>query len=561
MTKFLRSAKVWLGLSILAMAVPMAAQQQPPAVPGQPPSAAPAAQQPAPPAAPATPAPATPATPRPQPDRYVVGQARPVPPAGSQLVDMTLEQATDMALEKNLDLKAAKLSPQAVDYQLQAARAAFNPRFTGTYGYNNQSSPNNSTILDPTLSRITQQSQTFNMGASQTLGWHGAAYTATFNNGRTQSNSLQTQFNPNFSSNLSATFSLPLLAGFKTDQTRNSLKTTTIQRQIADIQLQTTIENLKASVRTAYWNLRQAIEQIEINQRALDLANRLFEDNKVKVEIGTLAPIDTVQSEANVATAEQQLLQARISWQQAELALKRLLVSGPEDDLYKATINPTEQASLSVQGVDIPGAIQSALAERTDLVQARKNIESSKIGLELTKDQTKPQLDFSSTYRLQGQGGQRLVAGQRTPGGYSDALAQLGNIVNPTWSMNFNFSYPLGMAAAKANYARASIQLDQSLAQLKAQELTVQQSVTTAGLAVENTYKQYQAAQKAREAQEHNAEAQQTRFDVGMSTNYEVVQAQQALTNARLSELRSIINYMNAVAEFDRVQRVGGNGG
>jgi len=533
MTKFLRSAKVWVpGMTIatiLAVAVPAVAQQAAPAVPP---------------------------TPRPQPEPYVVGQARPVPPAGSRLVDMTLEEATEMALEKNLDLKAARLSPQMVDYQLQAARAAFNPRFTSSYNYNNAAQPNNNT-LEPGLSQLQTKRQTYNGAMNQTLPWHGAAIGATFNNNRQATNSTQTILNPSYSSSVQATFSMPLLAGFKVDATRNSVKTTTIQRQIADIQLQSTIENTKANIRTAYWNLRQAIEQIEISQRALELANRLYEDNRVKVEIGTLAPIDVTQSDANVATSEQQLLQSRISWQTAELALKRLLASGPEDDIYKATINPTERAAISVQAVDIPSAVQAALSQRTDLVQAKKNIESSQIGLQLTKDQTKPQLDLTSNYNLSGQGGQRLVQGTRQPGGYADALGQIGNVTNPTWSVGFNFTYPLGMAAAKANYARASIQMDQSLAQLKASELTVSQDVTNAGLAVENTYKQFLAAQKSRQAQDKNAEAQQTRFEVGMSTNYEVVQAQNNQTTARLSELRAIINYMNAIAEFDRVQRVG----
>jgi len=534
MTKFLRKANVWvLGTTILAAAATVNAQQ---------------AQTPdqvlAPPAA------------RPQPDRYVVGQARPVPPAGSQVIDLTLEQATDLALEKNLDLKAQRLAPQAVDYQLQAARAAFNPRFTTSYNYNNSSQPNNST-LETGLTTISTKRQTYNGSVNETLPWHGMGYTVSFNNNRTASNQVTSLLNPNYSATLQASFSMPLLAGFKIDQTRNSLRTTTIQRQIADIQLQASIENTKASVRTAYWNLRQAIEQIEINQRALDLANRLFEDNKIKVEIGTMAPIDTTQSESAVATSEQQLLAARISWQTAELALKRLLASGPEDDIYKQTLNPTERAAISVQAADIPSAVTTALAERTDLVQSRKNIESSRLGLELTKDQTKPQLDLTSNYNLAGQGGQRLVQGVRQEGGYRDALGQIGSVTNPTWTLGFNFTYPLGMAAAKANYARASIQMDQSLAQLKAQELNVSQEVTNAGLAVENSYKQYLAAQKSREAQDKNAEAQQTRFDVGMSTNYEVVQALQNQTSARLSELRSIITYMNAVAEFERVQRVG----
>lgn len=506
------------------------------------------------------------ATPQAPVDRYVVGQARPPADTGTNLLELTLERAMEIALEKNLDLKAARLSPQAVDYQLQAARAAFNPRLGGTYGYNNQSRPNNSSILDPSLQSVNTINQNFNTSLQQALPWHGATYGLTFNNSRAATNSLQTPRSPAFNSSLSATFSLPLLAGFRADNTRNTLKTTAIQRQIADVQLLTTIENTKASVRTAYWNLKQAIEQIEIQQRALDLANRLYQDNRIKVEIGTMAPIDTVQSEAQVASAEQALLAARIAWQTAELNLKRLLASGADDELYKSTIFPSEQAVLTVQSVDIPGAVRTALEQRTDLQQTRKQIEISQLNLDVTRDLTKPDLALNTSYQLQGLGGpiRQISQGQIigiTPGGYGDAISQIRGLDIPTWQMSFQFAYPLGMQAAKANHARAMLQLDQSLAQLQAQELQVSAAVTNAGLAVENTHKQFLAAQKNREAQERNAEAEQTRFDVGMSTNYNVVQAQNNLTTARLSELRAIISYLNAIAEFDRIQRVGGQGG
>jgi outer membrane protein TolC len=536
MTNVLRTAKglVFGAATVLAAATSAVAQQAPPA----------------------------PAAPPPQPPQpvapYVVGQARPPAVQGSALVDMSLEQAMQVALEKNLDLKAARLTPQGVDYQLQAARAAFNPRITGTYGYNNNTRPVNSTVLDPNLTSLNTITQTFNSGMTQVLPWNGSSVGVSFNNNRQATNSSQTPVNPSYNANLQANFSMPLLAGFKIDQSRNTLKTTAIQRQVADIQLQQTIENTKASVRTAYWNLRQAIEQIEIQQRGLDLANRLYQDNRVKVEIGTLAPIDTVQSEAQVASAEQGLLNAQVAWQTAELALKRLLADGPEDQLYRATINPTEQAAVAAQSVDIPAAVRTAMDQRTDLTQSRKNIEIAQLNLELSKNQTKPDLAFNTSYSLAGQGGQRLVQGVKQPGGYTDALEQLRAIVNPTWNMNFQFAYPLGMAAAKANYARALLQFDQSHVNLQAQELQVSADVTNAGLAVENTYKQFQAAQKNREAQERNAEAEQTRFDVGMSTNFNVVSALNTLTTARLNELRAIINYLNAIAEFDRIQRVGG---
>ena len=113
------------------------------------------------------------------------------------------------------------------------------------------------------------------------------------------------------------------------------------------------------------------------------------------------------------------------------------------------------------------------------------------------------------------------------------------------------------MRAAKANYARSTLLIDQSLANLKASELSVSTEVINAGLNVENTYKLYQAAVKARDAAEKNATAAQVRFDNGMLTNFEVVTIQNQLTQARLTELSRLINYMNAISEFDRVQKVG----
>jgi len=488
-------------------------------------------------------------------DRYVVGTAQPPAEPGLSRMDLGLDTAMQIALENNLDLRAARMSPQAVDYQLTGARAAFNPRITSSYAYNNAQTANNSTLEGS--ANVSNLSQRFNGGVSQLMPWYGGTMTASFNNTRGTTNSTTSLFNPNYQSNLSINYTQPLLAGFKIDQTRNQLRTLAVTRQVADLTLLSTIENTKANVRTAYWNLRQAIEQIEIQRRALDLARRLFEDNRVKVEIGTLAPIDTVQPEAQVATAEQGLLNAEIQWKTAQLALKRLLANGPDDDIYRATINPTELPSLSISSVDIEGAVARATAERTDVLTSRKNIESAQLSLEVTRNQTKPQLDLTGGYSVAGQGGSRLSQGNRLPGGIGDAFGQVFGLDYPNWNFGFNFTYPLGMAQAKANYARAVLLLEQQEAQLKATELTISSDVTNAGLAVENTYKQFQAAVKNREAQERNTDAAQTRFDVGMSTNYEVVQAQNNLTAARLTELSRLIAYLNAIAEFDRIQRVG----
>jgi outer membrane protein len=490
-------------------------------------------------------------------DRYTVGQARPPITEGSQLVELTLEEAQAIAIEKNLDLKVARMNPQSIDYQIASARATFNPTFNLDYSYRDAKSQSNNTIEG--VLNLTNVNQSYNGRLTQSLPWYGASYSASFSNSRQATNNITTRVNPAFNTGMNLTYNMPLLNGFKIDNNRNQLRTLQVQRVITDINLLATVENTKNQVRQSYWNLRQAIEQIEITRRALDIAKKQLEDSLLKVEIGTLAPIDTTNFEVAVANNEQGVLAATIAWRTAELNFKRLIVSGTDDDLYRMTINPVDKPALGVASVDIQAAVSRALAERTDIVVSRRNLDVSRLNLEVTKGSLKPTLNFNFGYSVSGQGGTtRLNDGSIIDGGYWDALRAAYGFDLPTWNLGFTFNYPLGMRAAKANYARSVLAIDQSVAQLKAQELTISTTVINAGLAVENAYKLYEAAVKSREAAEKNAEASQVRFDNGMLTNFEVVQNQQTLTASRLSELSRLISYMNAVAEFERVQKVGG---
>ncbi len=324
----------------------------------------------------------TPAAPQVQIERYVVGSARPPVLEGSKLLELSLDQAQAMALEKNLDLKVARMNPQMQDYSIQQSRATFIPRVTGSYSYRDSQSASYNTLEG--VSTLTSVNQGFNGGISHTLPWYGASYSAQFTNGRNATNDVTRRVNPQYNSGVSLSFNMPLLNGFRMDGTRNNLRTLAIQRQITDIELLASIENTKNQVRTSYWNLRSAIEQIEITRRALEISKKQYDDSLLRVEIGNMAPIDTVQFETAVAQAEQQHLAAQIAWRTAELNFKRLLVSGIDDEIYGMTINPTDKPSLSVQSVDIQSAVTRALAERTDIVISRRNVDSSRLSLEVT---------------------------------------------------------------------------------------------------------------------------------------------------------------------------------
>jgi outer membrane protein TolC len=171
---------------------------------------------------------------------------------------------------------------------------------------------------------------------------------------------------------------------------------------------------------------------------------------------------------------------------------------------------------------------------------------------------------MQANYTLRGTGGptlQRLGFGSDQvttviPGGYYDALKNLFGIETPSWSVSFNVSYPLGMVSQKVALAQAEIAIDQARTRIEQQKLTIATAVTNAALAVQNTFKQLEQARKNREVQEKSTEAVRIRFDVGMANAFEVASALNQLTSARLNELNATINYLNAVAELEKVQRV-----
>lgn len=498
-----------------------------------------------------------------EPVPYEIGRALPPLPQEGTLLEMTLEDAVARALEMNLDIQSAKLDPEIQQYSLSAAQAAFAPTFSTTLGKNNSSQQSTSQLDGG--ARTSTNRLTFNGSISKPIPWYGGRLSANFNNSRTETNNSFSTLNPSYRSSLSFSFTQPLLSGFKIDNQRNALRTQEIQLEITDVQLLGQVENLTNQVRVAYWALRSAIENIEIQRRSLAQAEELLAQNRIRVELGTMSELQVVQAESQVASAEQALLNAEVQWRNQELNFKRLLLGGADDPLLFQTLNPITLPTLEEVTVDIQAAIERALVQRTDMRQRRQQQEISELNLEVTHDNLKPSLDLSASYSVSGVGGDLYERAQLggdpilvQEGGYQDGIQAILDRDTPTWNLSLNFSYPIGNRAAKANLERARLQMRQTELDLKNQELAVVTQVTDAGLNVTDTYLQYQAAQRSREVAERSAEIEQTRFNVGASTNYEVTQAQDDLRSARLSELRSIINYINAIAEFERVQRVGG---
>jgi outer membrane protein len=479
-------------------------------------------------------------------------------------VPLTADEAVGRALERNLDIQVQRLAPQLQDLEIAATAAFYRPTMTGTLLTQSATELPRSQLQALGSSQTQDESYQWNTGVTQQMRWGGGNLNVRFTNDRLETTNPAQTRNPSFSSNIFATYTQPLLRNFRTDQTRSSLLIARIGRQIEDINLRATITNTEAEIRNAYWDLVFAIENVEAARGSLELATKLVQDNRARVEIGTMAPIDVVQAQAEEANRRQALVTAEATRRTNELALKRLIVGGTEDELWRATIDPVDRPSPTPEPIDLEAAVRTALANRTDVEVARRSLQQNDIALRSIRNQTLPALDLVANYRLQGRGGtltERDGLGgpitNRVPGGYVDALRNITDFTAPTWSFQLNLNYPIGQSAAEADHARARVQVRQTQAQIKQAELQVATDVTTAAVSVRNTLEAVQASEAARVLAERRLEAAQSKFDVGMATNFEVVQAQRDLADARTTELRNLLDYRKAIVDFHRSQLTG----
>ena len=475
--------------------------------------------------------------------------------------DLTLDDAIQRALERNLDIAVERINPQVFDLTLAEQEAFYRPTLSFNYDNSSATIPSR-TQLDGGLVTISDTANV-DVGVNQPVKWGGGNLNVGFDNNRQETTSAFSSFNPSFRSVFFAQYTQPLLRGFNVDNQRQQIRITQINRDISDVDLRQTITNTLADVRNAYWELLYSVASVEVQQQALDLAEQLVRDNRARVEIGTLAPIDIVQAQSEAAARRQTLAAALQALRTAELTLKRLIVEGTQDELWTAELNPVDQPQLSRPPIDVEAAVRNALAQRTDLDRAQRQQDINQLNVDTLRNGTLPALDLVGTYQLQGQGGNFLVrggdlggeVGAIVPGGYGDAIDQIVDARFPLWTVGLQLSYPFGTSSEEAALERARLQVRQTDAQLRQLELTVATEVTNAALQITSIQERIDAATAARELAQQQLAAEESRFEVGLSTNFFVVQAQRDLATAQEAELRAILDYQRALIEFERVQQ------
>ena len=468
------------------------------------------------------------------------------------VIRLPLEQAVELALRRNLGLVVERFSRE------QARQGIF--QNLGIYDLLAAAEVEHTDSQFPTASSLDASqleedradlslTQLLPSGAVASFGW---------SNRRTESNSQFAEFNPSYRS--SPTFSLtqPLLRDFGRLATERSLMIArtndSISRETFETQVAATIQQTE----NAYWDLVEAREQLKVAEESLALTRELHDQNRIRVEVGTLAPLELVQSEAGIATREEEIIRSRSRVGDAEDELRRLLALD-QGELWSMTIDPETSPEREPVTLALDESIAAALRERPELNSQRLVIETARIESEYFRGQRKPQLDVNASYGWGGVGGTLLVdpvTGQPLArplaGGFEDALDQIRGLDFPSWSVGLTFSMPIQNRAARAQSTIADLELEQSQASLKDLEQTVITEVRRAARAVETAREVIVSAGVSSRLSEKNLEAERKRYENGMSTSFQILEIQEDLTAARSREVTAVTGYRRALAEFYR---------
>jgi HAE1 family hydrophobic/amphiphilic exporter-1 len=309
----------------------------------------------------------------------------------------------------------------------------------------------------------------------------------------------------------------------------------------SDLRLREAAVQTVAAVKRAYWTLKASLANVTVQQRSLELAGELARENKIRVDAGQIPPLDLVQAEAEVAQRRENLIRARTAAEDAEDALRRLIVDPADAAFWQVRLDPVEEPALAGALPDVDAAVANALNERFDLARAGRDLENARTTVTFLTNQRLPDVRLETSYRGNGLGGTQFLRAGGFPGvvtgtrprGLGDALGQVFTNDYPTWSLGLTVSYPLGRSYEAASLARGEIERRQAEQRIASLRMQAEESIRRAGRQIQSTAERIDAARAGATLAEQRLEAEQRRYAAGLSTTFLVTQAQRDLLEAR----------------------------
>lgn len=466
-------------------------------------------------------------------------------------MQLTLPEAIEIALQRNLNLVLERYDTEEAQLAITQNVGIYDVLTQFDLATLEETAPAASN-LDGALVQEFSQSNA-DLRVSQLVPT-GGSFRFDWLNREQETNSLFAVVNPNYRVDMDLHFVQPLLRNLGKLATNRNIRIARTNQDISLENFELEVTSVIVRVENAYWNLAESIAQLDVAEQSLELARQLHEQNKIRVEVGTLAPLELVQSEAGVAQREVDIIRARAAVGDRGDVLRELLNIDRNGELWQVPINPTSDPFAEHFEVDMDEAIATAMKNRPELRRQYLDLDIRELDLKYFKNQQRPRLDFVGTYGLNGLGGPVDIRDddgnvvETIDGGYSDALDQIWDRDFNGWRTALNFAYPIQNRTAKAQTAIAEVNLERSQMQLQNLELAIVTEVRRVARALEAAAESVDSAEVNRRLQEKNYEAEQKRYDNGMSTSFQVLRVQDDLILASSQYVDAVAGYRRALA-------------
>jgi len=487
------------------------------------------------------------------------GSAAAPPPQEKTPAAMTLKNCIVQAVKRNLGVAVQVYTSELADLAVSRSREKFLPTLGFDYGKQDQNSASYSWI--DSSDQVTTNYRNYGSSFNQAIPL-GGNFSISLAGYRNLTNARFQTINPRYGSTLSFSFSQPLLKDFGWGISRKDILVARNNRDISESDFKRTLLDTVYSVEQTYWQLVLSIESLQVRKQSLKLAEDLFEQNRKKVQIGTLAPKEILTVQSDVASRKADILQAASLVKDYTDSLKALINSldptaAGGEEIVPADLPPFEKVEISVDE-----AFAAALRNRPDLKSSSLDIRNRELDYSYARNQLLPQLNLSASYWSPGLGGDRInyldnnpltgIIVGITPGGSGMALRDAFRFKYNNWSVSLSLDVPLNSVFSRAQAAQAKAALDQQLAILKNTEQQAYLEIRTAVRAVQTNYERVDAYKAARALAEDKLAAEQAKLEAGLTTTFVVLSYQRDVAGAKLMELSALVDYTLSIARLQK---------